>query len=498
MAGTFTQNIKNKFVEAFKESVGNTASNFYIAFGKYFEWDDDSIPPLPNTSVQTSFIDVNKEMIFGKKVTPDDIVCVGKKINWTSGTVYDYYTHNDPNLYSKNFYVINSLNRVYKCLFNNYGAPSTVEPNLTVSKGDFNTSDGYKWKFMFAINNKNVKKFSTDVYFPIIPNPTVVATAEPGALHVILPSNSGNNYISGNGTFDSIISDKKFKVSNSGVISISGAYTNSYFYISAGSGSGALTLIKDYIVNSSGKYVFTDKSITGLSSTSKFKIGPQVYITGDGSGAKAISEVNANGNISSIRVIARGRNYTYANISIECNTYFGSNATAYAIISPEEGHGSNPTSELGGDTVGLSVSTSSFDNLPPWGKYRQVSLIQNPTAAANLANFQGRTFNQMLNFGVLTAPSLLSVGEEIQGFNSKAKATVAFMNTSSIYVLNEVGTFNPYETITSLSSGKTVVISTINNKDLVPYSSEVLYYKNIEPISRTGIKSEDVKIYFKF
>lgn len=498
MAGTFTQNIKNKFVEAFKESVGNTASNYYIAFGKYFEWDDDSIPPLPNTSVQTSFIDVNREFLFGKKVTPDDIVCVGKKINWISGTVYDYYTHNDPNLYSKNFYVINSLNRVYKCLFNNYGAPSTVEPNLTVARGDFNTSDGYKWKFMFEINNRNVKKFSTDVYFPVIPNPTVVASAEPGALHVILPSNSGNNYISGNGTIDDIISSTEFKVSNSGAISISGAYTNSYFYISAGSGSGALALVSDYVVNSSGKFVTTDVPVLDVDSTSIFKIGPQVYITGDGYGAKAISEVNANSNISSIRVIARGRDYTYANISIECNTYFGSNATAYAIISPEEGHGSNPASELGADTVGLSVSTNSFDNLPPWGKYRQVSLIQNPTAASNLANFQETTFNQMLNFGVLTAPSLLSVGEEIRGFNSRATATVAFMNTTSIYVLNEVGTFNPYETITSLSSGKTVVISTINNKDLVPYSSEVLYYKNIEPISRTGIKSEDVKIYFKF
>ena len=72
------------------------------------------------------------------------------------------------------------------------------------------------------------------------------------------------------------------------------------------------------------------------------------------------------------------------------------------------------------------------------------------------------------------------------------------MNTSSIYVIGDTGSFQPYETITSLSSGKTVVISTINNKDLVPYSSEVLYFKNIEPINRTGIRSEDVKLYFNF
>jgi len=86
----------------------------------------------------------------------------------------------------------------------------------------------------------------------------------------------------------------------------------------------------------------------------------------------------------------------------------------------------------------------------------------------------------------------------VQGFTSKATATVAHMDSSKLYVLEDVGTFQPFETLTSLTTGKTCIITTINNKDLVPYSSTVYYYKNIQPISRTGVKSEDVKLYFNF
>jgi hypothetical protein len=498
MTGIFNQNLKNKFVENFKESVGNTASNYYIAFGKFFNWDDDAIPPTPNSSVQTSHYDVNKEIIFGKRLYPEDIAYIVKKITWTSGTVYDEYTHTDPNLFSKQFYVINSLGRVYKCLSNNYGAESTVEPNLTISRGDFNTADGYKWKYLYTVNSINNKLFTTDDYIPVVPDQTVVASAEDGAIHVVTVDTVGNNYISSNGSIDSTISTTLFKISNTGASSISGAHTASYFYIYAGSGSGALTTISDYVVNNTGKYVYTTSAIFDTDSTSLYKIGPQILFDGDGFGASAISNVDANGSIDTITVISRGRNYTYANVSVVSNSYFGSNATAHTIISPKGGHGSDPAAELGCDILGMSVSTNLLDNFPEWAYYRQISLIYNPIASANLTNYQDTTFNQMLNFGVLSAPTLLNEGEIVQGFNSQATATVAYMNTTSIYVLGDVGQFQPYETLTSLSSGKTVVISTINNKDLKPYSSEVFYFRNIEPISREGVRSEDVKLYFNF
>lgn len=500
MPGIFTQNIKNKFIEEFKTDVGSDNSFYYISFGKFDEWTDDSNPPDANAAITQSHYEVNRNLLFGKKLSADNIAYIAKKKLWTTGTVYDYYTDTDPYLYDRNFYVINSINRVYKCLFNNYGAASTIEPNLTINNGDFNTSDGYKWKYLFTVNSSDRKLFSTDEYFPITPNDAVTLFAEPGALHVIVVENSGNNYISANGYIDSIISTTQFKISNTNASTISGAYNGSSFYIYSGGGTGQISPVTNYVVNSSGKYITTNNAIRNIDSTSLYRIDPRVYISGNGLDAQAIANVNtATGQITSIDVINRGFDYTNANITIASNTEFGSSATAYAIISPKGGHGSDVVTELGCEILGVSVTTNSTtDNFPEWLRYRQVGLIYNPNATANNQNFRGQTFNQMLNFSVLSAPNLLDEGEVIEGVNSKARATVAYMNTTSLYVLGDTGTFQPFETITSITSGKIIVISTINNKDLVPYSSEVFYFKNIEPISRQGVASEDVKLYFNF
>ena len=104
----------------------------------------------------------------------------------------------------------------------------------------------------------------------------------------------------------------------------------------------------------------------------------------------------------------------------------------------------------------------------------------------------------MLNFNLFNTTNIFNSGDTISGLNSKATATVAYMNTSSMYVLNTVGTFQPYETILSNDTGKTCTITVINISDIVPYSGEIFYYKNIQPIDRTGITKEQVKLYLNF
>ena len=499
MSGIFNQSIKSKFIKNFIDDVANTSSNYYITFGKYFEWPDDSIPPATNSSVTSTHYEVNRNLLVGKKVSVSDVAYIAKKITWTSGVVYDIYDDSDPVLYSKNYYVVTSLNRVYKCLFNNYGAPSTNEPSLTVSGGDFDTADGYKWKYLYTINGANDKKFTTTDYIPIVPSPVVSNFAENGALHVILVNNGGNNYATANGYVATAVSNNLFQISNTNASTLNGAYIDSTIYIYSGGGAGSLSVINDYVVNSTGKFVATVDPILAIDSTSLYRIDPQVVISGDGYGAKAISNIDSNtGVITSISVIDRGLGYSYATTTITNNTYFGSGATARAIISPPGGHGYDAISELGCNTIGISVSTSLTDQYPSWLNYRQIGLTYNPKAASNLSSFSQATFNQMLNFGLVSAPSLFDPGEVVQGFSSKATATVAYMDSSKLYVLDDSGTFQSFETLISLSSGKTCVISTINNKDLVPFSSTVYYYKNILPISRTGVRSEDVKLYFNF
>ena len=480
-------------------TIASSGSNYYITFGKFFEWDDDNNPPATNTSIKESFYDVYSNMLFGKKVSENDIGYIAKRITWTTGTVYDYYSHLDPDLYQKNFYVVNSLNRVYKCIFNNYGATSTVEPNTTQTSGTFTLADGYIWKFLFTIPGASINRFSTATYFPVVPSSAVARQAIKGAIHNTVLTNTGKNYISANGSVDVVIDTKNFKVANSGASIINGAYAGSSFYVYSGTGSPALAVIDSYVVNTSGKFVTTSSDINGLDSTSLYRINPRVLITGDGTGATAYSMIDSDtGKLQSINMLNTGRNYSHATVTISANAEFGSGGAAYSIISPPGGHGSDVISELGTDIMGISVETKPTDEFPTWATYRQIGLLFNPKASSNSVTFSGLKFNYMLNFELFNTTDIFNAGDTIRGLLSKSTATVAFMNTTSMYVLNSIGTFRSYETIISGDTGKTCTITIINNPELVPYSGEIFYYKNIQPINRASITKEQVKLYFNF
>jgi hypothetical protein len=401
-------------------------------------------------------------------------------------------------MYDKDFYVMNLDKRVYKCLFNNYGAPSTVEPTATLATGDFKTSDGYIWKYMYTISSLQNKKFTSVNSMPVIPDYYVPQYATEGAIHVVVVDSEGNGYEAANGYCDVAVSSTLIKLANSGPSSISGAYNLSTMYITAGTGQGDRSIISNYVVNTSGKYVTTTSALNSIDSTSFYKISPTVNIVGDGTGAFAISSVNAiTGAISSIEVIDHGQNYHYATATIIANTLFGSNGFAHPVISPKGGHGSDVISELGVDRIGISLDINTTDNFPDWATYRQTSLVYNPTATANSSLFRSSTFTQYLKLNITNVFAVMNPGEQVYGFTSGATGTVLYMDADILALRDVTGTFTAYETITSSTTGVTCTPTTINSRDLIPYSGKVYYYRNLEPINRSGATSEQVKLYFK-
>ena len=67
------------------------------------------------------------------------------------------------NLFDATFYVMNSTYDVYKCIDNNGGAASTVEPTGNKSTSVFSTGDSYKWKYMYSLTVDEQTNFlSTD------------------------------------------------------------------------------------------------------------------------------------------------------------------------------------------------------------------------------------------------------------------------------------------------------------------------------------------------
>ena len=498
----FNETLKTKFIENFIKNVANTSVSYYIGFGKNTSWEDDELPPFSNSSVESFHYDTQHDLIFGKRIYAADVAQVARKIFWRTGIIYDQYDHRDKNLFYKNFYVINTSNRVYKCLFNNNGSPSTVMPEGDTRIGDFDTGDGYKWKYLYTLSAFLDSKFTTNDFIAINGDSGVINSAENGAIHVCQMTHNGSGYISANGQIDEQINGEEgyadhtiFKVPNTVTTSIVGAYIDSVFYTGGDPKLGS-AIIQNYTTNSSGRYVITKTPITNIENN-RFIITPQVKFTGDGKDAFAIASVDPlHGEISGVHVISRGSGYRYCTTDIIANTFFGSGATAYPIISPKDGHGANNIYELGCKTLGISVTTTLNDNFYDWVSYRQTSLLYNPKSSVTGSTFRNVTFFAYTSITVSSYSGEFIEDEIIRGGISGAYGKFVYRNGQKIYLRDVVGTFTPSEILSGTISAETAGILSINNRDIIPYSADVLYCKNFSPISRQGIATEQVKLYF--
>jgi len=356
MSNITTKFFTEKISDALKQEISNGV--YYYVIGKFSPWADENSPDV--AYVTTSAInEFRRQAVGGKRVKAEDVINLIPRYFWGSGNTYAQYDDTDTALFTKSFYVINSSEKVYKCLFNKSGSPSTSEPTLT-QNSVFQTADGYIWKYMYTVSSSNNTKFSTGLYIPVESNTAVSTSAVNGSIDIVVLTNPGVGYTGYiTGSVSQVISNTVFKILSTSSLSVDSFYYNSSaFYIINGTGEGQLTNISNYVVNASGYYVYTEDAITSpvLDATSEFRISPQIKITGDGSGAKAIATVNATTYaINSIDIISAGNNYSYANVQIISNPSYGSNATARAIIPPTGGHGSDPVFELGSKLLGFSV-----------------------------------------------------------------------------------------------------------------------------------------------
>jgi hypothetical protein len=120
---------------------------------------------------------------------------------------------------------------------------------------------------------------------------------------------------------------------------------------------------------------------------STFELYPSVTITGDGretlpAFARAIVDPASGNTVSRIEIIERGENYFHATANILASSVVGvtSIASVVPIMSPINGHGYDPISELGGTFVGLSVSLvgSEGNTIVTDNDYSQIGIIRNP------------------------------------------------------------------------------------------------------------------------
>ena len=199
-----------QFQEAFTEASGNT---FYLGIGRPQPFGTstrgdgrtnnegtDALPvtPADNENTQNFTYD---DMLACKKVASTNAGFVIPRRNWTTATVYDYYRHDygeyitgtttaqtsnsgAVTLYDATFYVLSAARNVYKCLDNNSGGTSTVEPTGT-STTILATADGYKWKYIYTLTAAQQAEFLSVDFMAVGTNGTVNAAAVDGAINIV-------------------------------------------------------------------------------------------------------------------------------------------------------------------------------------------------------------------------------------------------------------------------------------------------------------------------
>ena len=134
--GSLTQVELNYFFTAASTGAANLQpSTVYFAIGKVDQWPDDNNPPAP-TQDQATLKKMFKNLVAAKLVLTSNLAAVVPRFDWTSGTVYDRYDNTSTTLFdNNNFYVITEPlitggeYYVYKCIDNNDGGASTVNPS---------------------------------------------------------------------------------------------------------------------------------------------------------------------------------------------------------------------------------------------------------------------------------------------------------------------------------------------------------------------------------
>ena len=506
--GNLLPRYKKAIIEDVISGISSNTS-YYYAFASNPVSLTGSVPTLTSDEFTTIFTS-DWQMLFGKQITNNNILPVIDNIQWTSGTVYDRYDNTNANLYSLSYYVITpplvtgGTHDIYMCLDNANGSPSIDKP-VTPSPTSWTSSvDGYTWRYITSVSDADYRKFSTLDYAPVYANNTLTLGAGLNSgVDVVVVANGGSNYTTyANGIIQSNPSISVVQIEST-KSQISNFYSNCGIYIyTTGYNTAQLKTVTSYIVNSSGNWIYLDSAANTnniIPGVSQYIISPRITFQTDGNtNPVGYSVVNAYSNsIYGVKMIQSGSNISRANVSI-LPTLYGSGANLYAITPPPGGYGADPVSELNVQGMSISFNFSNNENntIPTNVHYNKIGLLKNPyVLAANSAKsnlpWTNSTFSQVLQ-ATISPTVTYNVGDVVVGQTSNATGTVAFANTTTIYLTGDKN-FSNGEYIASKSGTTTqITINTLGNiyaKDIEP-----IYVQNLTDVQRSNSQLESYKL----
>ena len=468
--------VTNKFrlnnAEQFYESFSEASTSYYLFVGRPQPWTittpygggTDSAPPTPLDNVDDEFM-YYRDMQAAKRITSADIQYAVPRHTWTTATIYDYYrgdygaqwssTTTDivktvnagTNLWASTtlFYVISSLNNVYKCMWNNAGVASTVEPTGT-SNAELTTADGYVWKYMYTLTTAQVADFLTADFMPVTTDATVSAAAVDGAIRLYTVQRGGSGYTAGTFTAVPINGDG---ASATVTVVISGGAVTSVTSTVAGTGYTFATCDVD--------------AISGVGTPTTSAIVTPIIGPKGGQGFNAVDEL--------------GGFYVMTNTSI-ASTEGGGDFVVDQDFR-RVGIVLNPTN-YGTDTVATASTLSAlksmtFDASPTPGTFVHDEIITGGTSGA-----KGKVVHWDSTTRILKYIQTQWTGLETTGVDK-----------------NKLTAFAVAEVVTGAGSA-TGTIGSLTNPEVKYYSGKSIYAEDRSPITRATDQTENIKLIVEF
>jgi len=517
MSAIITDQLRILNASSFVSVATSTANSYYAFVGlpnatNYdANWDVSPLAPKDNFDQENDYWDT---MIALKKIKADDVKQVVRKITWSSGTTYDMYRHDisrtntskpsdATNLYSANYYVVNSDYKVYICLYNGAspdtpeGRPSLDEPIFTdlEPRSAGTSGDGYIWKYLYTIKPSDIVKFDSINFMPV-------------------PKDWQTN------TTDSAVRNN---AATSGQLKIA---------------------------------TITDRGV-GVGTANKTYTG--VPIKGDGFGAEATIVINNDATVESIAIAKGGYGYTYGSVDLSSGNVPSATTTPTfeVVIPPQGGHGADIYRELGASNVLIYSRMENDDQNPDFiigNQIARIGIVENPQAysATSLLDlekasavyalklvgtgYSSATFVadsqviQTIGVGSTAVGRVISYDQNtgilkywqdrnLVGFNTdgtqnltptygfKLNRFTSFPNTGGSLNIQggniTLGIDTNFTGISTVINSRTYYLGQsftngVSNPEVKKYSGNIIYVDNRPSITRSLNQKEDIKVILQF
>jgi hypothetical protein len=455
MPALLTQKYRSFLAKQFLLAITSGQTGAYIFIGRPSPWVDtanvavsDTNPPIPKDDVQAVDFDDWRDLLAAKRVTGASSNFVVPRRDWVTGTIYDQYDDLDENLAGKAYFVLDTLDqpfKVYKCLWNNKGAFSNVQPSVIgTTLTPQQTADGYVWQYMYTIDSLYAS-FLTTSWMPVLSDPSVQtnAMAIAGRLPTTVPLviiNGGASYNASVNVVTTLEGDGTGAAVTNNDVQITGGVVSSIVLATGGLGYTEVTSINVYQAGAS-----TQASVRAI-------IPPY-----PNHGHDPIKELGA----AALMLSAAFDQSEGGHLTV-VNDY----RRVGLLINPVEASNNEPASaSFYRQTTDISISANT-------------GVLLRDDVITNISKPVPR-------------PTAIVVDVIPSGPNYKVR----------VVGVDDQGLDTPFafgETIKNLTSGVEATVSGVLQPELVPYSGDIVWVNQRTPITRGSDQIEELKVVFPF